>query len=377
MVSAGQPLAVNVDSRIVFGPDQSDVTSIRPTRQLNENSQYRVDSTLSNASVGRLRQSTAQYPAWTQTYVQLPPDLPRQIGQKSREVVGNADNPYDKATAIEQYLRTFAVDTKINPAPPKRDSVAYFLFDVGRGYFDYHASAMVVMLRTQGIPARLTVGYIIRPQDRVPDTNIYSVAEANAFAWPEVFFPGLGWIEFNPTPSEPRIARTGSDDQEFFGNGSEEFFEEPEPEIDPNAAVGPAADALDQFQVDEGSSLVSRIIMSVVLLVLGLTLVGGGLFQYSWQHGLRGLDYPVQVWEKTLRLARWSHVRPLPQETPREVVARLRRELPEVEDLDYLGESFIRSRYGQKQLNPEEKERLTEVWHKARNNLLQRLLRWK
>jgi len=377
MVSAGQPLAVNIDSRIVFGPDQSDVTSVRPTRQLNENSQYRVDSTLSNASVGRLRQSTAQYPAWTQTYTQLPQDLPRQIGQKSREVVGSADNPYDKATAIEQYLRTFAVDTKINPAPPKRDSVAYFLFDVGRGYFDYHASAMVVMLRTQGIPARLTVGYITRPQDRVPDTNIYSVAEANAFAWPEVFFPGLGWIEFNPTPSEPRIARTGSDDQEFFGNGNDEFFEEPGPEIDPNAPVGPAADALDQFQVDEGSSLASRIIMSVVLLVLGLTLVGGGLFQYSWQHGLRGLDYPVQVWEKTLRLARWSHVRPLPQETPREVVARLRRELPEVEDLDYLGESFIRSRYGQKQLNPAEKERLTEVWHKARNNLLQRLLRWK
>jgi len=111
--------------------------------------------------------------------------------------------------------------------------------------------------------------------------------------------------------------------------------------------------------------------------VLGLTLVGGGLFQYSWQHGLRGLDYPVQVWEKTLRLARWSHVRPLPQETPKEVVARLRRELPEVEDLDYLEESFVRSRYGKKQLNPEEKERLTEVWHKARNNLLQRLLRWK
>ena len=71
-------------------------------------------------------------------------------------------------------------------------------------------------------------------------------------------------------------------------------------------------------------------------------------------HGLRGLDYPVQVWEKTLRLAKWSKVRPLPQETPREVVERLRRELPEVEDLDYLGETFIRSRYGHKPLTPDE-----------------------
>ena len=377
MVSAGQPLAVNVDSRIVFGPDPTDVTSIRPTRQLNENAQYRVDSTLSNASVGRLRQAPATYPAWVQTYTQLPADLPRQIGQKAREVVGASDNPFDKANAIEQYLRTFAVDTKINPAPPKRDSVAYFLFDVGRGYFDYHSSAMVVMLRSLGIPARLTVGYIIRPQDRVPDTNVYVVAEANAFAWPEVFFPGLGWVEFNPTPSEPRISRTGSDDQEFFGSGGDEFFEEPIPEVDPTTPVDPAADTLDDLQIDEGSSLVSRIILSVVLGILGITIAGGGLFHYSWQHGLRGLDYPVQVWEKTLRLAKWSKVRPLPQETPREVMERLRRELPEVNDLDYLGESFIRSRYGQKQLTDEEKDRLTQVWHRTRNNLLQRLLRWK
>lgn len=377
IVSAGEPLDVNIDSRIVFGPDQTDIESIRPTKQLNEDSQYRVDSTLSNASVGRLRQAPAQYPSWTQAYTQLPSDLPKQIGQKATEVVGTADNPYDKAAALERFLRTYAVDTKINPAPPKRDSVAYFLFDVGRGYFDYHASAMVVMLRTLGIPARLAVGYIIQPQDRVPDTNVYTVAEANAFAWPEVYFPGLGWIEFNPTPSAPVISRVGTDDQDFVGGGSDEFFEDPPAEVDPTTPVDPAASTLDQLQVKQGSSLASQIILTVVLGVLGITLVGGGIFQYSWQRGLGGLDYPVQIWEKTLRLARWSHVRPLPNETPREVVARLRRELPEVNDLDYLGESFIRSRYGQKKLNPEEKARLTAVWNKARNNLLQRLLRWK
>jgi hypothetical protein len=223
----------------------------------------------------------------------------------------------------------------------------------------------------------MAVGYVIRPQDRVPDTNVYIVAEANSFAWPEVYFTGLGWIEFNPTPSEPRISRTGSDDQEFFGSGGDEFFEEPL--IDPGA-ISPsdqATEAIDQLTIDEGSSLVSQIILTVVLGVLGVTLLGGGIFHYSWQHGLRGLAYPVQVWEKTLRLAKWSRIRPLPQETPRDIVARLRRELPEVPDLEYLGESFIRSRYGQKELQPEERERLTAAWQKTRNNLLARLLRWK
>ena len=73
-----------------------------------------------------------------------------------------------------------------------------------------------------------------------------------------------------------------------------------------------------------------RVAAGLVLGFLAFTAVGGGIFQWSWQRGLGGLDYPVQIWEKTLRLARWSKVRPLPQETPREVIARLCRELPEV-----------------------------------------------
>jgi transglutaminase-like putative cysteine protease len=377
IVSAGQPLAVNIDSRVVFGPDQQDVTSIRPPDRLKEGVQYRVDSTLSNASVGRLRTAPVQYPAWvTSSYLQLPPDFSRRVAAKARELSLSADNPYDKAVAIEQHLRTLAIDTKIDPAPPKRDSVEYFLFTLGRGYFDYHASAMVVMLRSIGIPARLAVGYIIRPQDRIPDTGTYVVSEANAFAWPEVYFPTLGWVEFNPTPSEPRISRTGGDDQEFFGNLDEEIIEEPGLPGAGVAPVDPAAPVIDDLQDDGGSNLIGRIVLSLILVFAGVTALGGGLFQYSWQRGLGGLDYPVQVWEKTMRLARWAKIRPLPQETPRDIVARLRRELPEVNDIDYLGESFLRSRYGAKALAPAEKERLATVWKDVRTTLLRRLLRW-
>ena len=377
LVSNGQPLDVSIDSRVVFGPDPSDVTSIRPPSQLDEGHSYKVNSTLSNASAARLRTAPTAYPSWTSAYTQLPADLPQSISRKTLEVTAGADNMYDKASQIEQFLRTLAVDTKIPAAPPKRDSVAYFLFDLGRGYFDYHASAMVVMLRTMGVPSRLAVGYTVRPQDRIPDTNNYVVSEANSFAWPEVYFPGLGWIEFNPTPSEPRVSRPGTDDQEFLGATNEEFLDEDIP-FDPNATpVDPAAGALDSLQVNDGSHLVSRIILSVLVLVVGITVVGGGIFQYSWQRGLGGLAYPVQVWEKTLRLAKWAHVRPLPQETPREVVTRLRKALPEVDGLDYMGDSFIRSRYGQKELAPAERERLREVWQQARNKLLRRVLRWK
>ncbi|HEY4684661.1 MAG TPA: transglutaminase domain-containing protein [Dehalococcoidia bacterium] len=375
IVSAGQPLSVSVDTRVVFGADQADIASLRPVSTLAEGDQYRVDSTVSAASEGQLRGAPTTYPSWLDPYLQLPSDLPRNIRVQAAQQTSQASNPYDRAVAIERYLRTFAIDTKIRPAPPKRDSVEYFLFDLRRGYFDYHASAMVVMLRTLGIPARLAVGYVIRPEDRVQGTSVYMVSDANSFAWPEVYFPGLGWVEFNPTPSEPLLVRSDTD-----AAGGDIF--DPSVFLDPGAldalpGAGAAGPALDALQIEEESNTVSRIIGSVIVGLLALSVLAFAIFQYSWQRGLRGLAYPVQVWEKTLRLAKWARVRPLPQETPHEILERLRRELPEVEDIDYLGASFVRSRYGQKELSAEEQERLTAVWQRARNTLLSRFLRLK
>jgi hypothetical protein len=289
-----------------------------------------------------------------------------------------AETPYDQATALEQFLRGYAINLRIPAAGPKEDSVDYFLFEAEEGYFDYHASAMVVMLRSLGIPSRIAVGYVIRGTDRVPNTNVYTVAEANSFAWPEVYFPGLGWVEFNPTPSEPPVVRSAADG-EFFPSSSvdEQFIDDAFFLPDGDAQGLGVPDALDALVIEEESNFVSTLMVSIILAVVAFVLLTGSLFQYSWQHGLGRYAYPVQIWEKTLRLARWSRIRPRPQETPREVIDRLRQELPDVEDLDFLGESYIRSRYGQKELTEEERKRLDGVWHQARNTLLTRMLRWR
>ncbi len=236
---------------------------------------------------------------------------------------------------------------------------------------------MVVMLRSLGIPARIAVGYVIRPQDRVPDTNTYIVSEANAFAWPEVYFPGLGWVEFNPTPSEPRIVRSTDDSGDAFA-GDEGLL--PEDELLPDESLIPtdeAPGAIDQLTVDEGSNLVGNILMGLVLLFLGVTVAGGLTFQFAWQRGLAGLDYPNQIWEKTQRLARWARIPVFPQQTPREYVERLEHNLPEVEDVRYLETAYVRSKYGGKQLDDAERDRLTAVWKGVRNTLLGRIMRWR
>jgi transglutaminase-like putative cysteine protease len=378
IVSAGQPLSVNVDTRVVFGPAQGDVTSIRPSKKLDSGSQYRVDSTVSNASANALRAASASYSSALNPYLQLPDGLPQRVKDKAAEVAAGKTNPYDKATAIEQFLRGYAIDTEIAAAPPKQDSVDYFLFDAQAGYFDYHASAMVVMLRSLGIPARLAVGYVIHPEDRTPQTNVYTIRESNAFAWPEVYFPGMGWVEFNPTPSEPPVLRSGVDGDFFPGSDpSQEFFDDAFFLPSDATGVQSAPAALDSLAQDDGSNVVSRVIISIIVVLLAVTAVAFLVFHYSWQHGLRSYAYPVQIWEKTLRLSRWSKIKPLPQETPREVVARLKKQLPEVDDLDYLEESYVRTRYGNKELSEQERERLTQVWMKARNNLLARVLRWR
>ncbi len=378
IISAGEPIDVNVDTRVVFGPVTNDVISLRPASQFPEQAQYRVDSTVSNASANNLRQAPATYSDEVAPYLQLPDSLPQRVRDLAAQITAGDDNPYDKASDIQDYLRGFGIDTSISAAPHDRDSVDWFLFDTKAGYFDYHASAMVVMLRALGIPSRLAVGYIIRPDDRQTQSSVYTLRESNAYAWPEVYFPGLGWVEFNPSPGDAVVARSGIDSDFVPSGGDDPFFED---QFLPPDAFGPVnpttPDQIDTFVVQEDSHIISRVVLTVVLGLLAITALLFFIVQMSWQWGLRSYSYPVQIWEKTLRLGRWGRIKPLPQETPREVIARLRKELPEVEDLDYLSESYMKTRYGNRELTDEERSRLTQVWNKARNNLLTRLLHWR
>ena len=109
-------------------------------------------------------------------------------------------------------LRTYPYNQGIAAPPPGADAVDYFLNDVKEGYCDYYASAMVVMLRSVGIPARFAVGYTPgkeAPQQAQDEDGLiqYRVQENNAHAWPEVFFPSYGWVQFEPTASEPLLVR--------------------------------------------------------------------------------------------------------------------------------------------------------------------------
>ncbi len=147
---------------------------------------------------GLLRAASTVYPpAIRQTYLQLPRLDPR-IPALAREITLRATTPYDKAAAIESYLRTRFGYTLDLSGPPREDPLAYFLFQRRAGHCEYFAAAMTVMLRALDVPARYINGFL--PGEYNDVGKDYIVRSRDAHSWVEVYFPDYGWIPFDPTP---------------------------------------------------------------------------------------------------------------------------------------------------------------------------------
>ena len=167
---------------------------------------YAAETYIPQVPIQELQAASMDYPEYIHArYLQLP-YLPPRVHELANEITTGIENPYDKAKAIESYLRTnYPYDLKI-PAPPEdQDVTDYFLFDLKKGYCDYYATAMVVLARANGIPARFVSGYSSGSYDGTRAE--YVVRELNAHSWPEIYFPEIGWIEFEPTAYQPEIVR--------------------------------------------------------------------------------------------------------------------------------------------------------------------------
>ncbi|MBK9926960.1 MAG: transglutaminase domain-containing protein [Anaerolineales bacterium] len=170
---------------------------------------YQADVYVPTATAEQLRNAPDQYPPEIRDrYLVLPLSIPRRVRSLARDITNGISNPYDKAKAIEAYLReNYPYDLEV-PGPPEGGDVAdYFLFDLKRGYCDYYATTMVVLARYNGLPARFVSGYAPGYYD-APNAQ-YVVRELDAHSWVEIYFPGIGWVEFEPTASISEIDRAG------------------------------------------------------------------------------------------------------------------------------------------------------------------------
>lgn len=218
LYTAPQPLSINlagrIDLRYIDEPINTlmNVSVIRPDRVQERGTSYVALSSMSDATAFDLRAAGVNYPAWVANPNLVVGTVSPAVEQLARAIVAeaNAVTPYDQAKAIETWLRNnITYNETIAGPPPGRDPVEWVLFEQKEGYCTYYASAMIVMLRTLGIPARMAAGFAQGEFDAT--SGQFIVRERDAHTWVEVYFPNYGWIEFEPTSAQAPLNREGDD----------------------------------------------------------------------------------------------------------------------------------------------------------------------
>lgn len=208
LYSPGVPLSVSRPAEVVSrmaADGTSDVMGMIANPALHTGEIFRVKAWISTPNIAQLKSSGRDYPEEIKrNYLQLPHNFSRRVQSQARQVTLNLDNPYDQVMAITNYLRQNMTYKESVPVPPtNRDPIEWFLFDIKQGFCNYYASSEVMMLRSIGIPARLAVGYAEGESEVAGD--LFQIRRRDSHAWPEVYFAGVGWVEFEPTTAQPLV----------------------------------------------------------------------------------------------------------------------------------------------------------------------------
>lgn len=180
-------------------------SEIFTTRDLRPGDVYTVTAplmTAGEAGIDALISACAssadpQYASVAAVYTRLPEHMQSIVFELAHEITQNAQTPYEKAFAIQNFLmRSFRYTLEVEPQPENIDFVTNFLFNAQEGYCTYFASAMTVLCRMAGLPARYVEGYLAEPGAN----GIAYVTGRNGHAWTEVYFSGFGWLTFDATP---------------------------------------------------------------------------------------------------------------------------------------------------------------------------------
>ncbi len=250
-----QPVYFNRDAEVTATLDGDtivDITMVEAQDLVYNGDLVRARASVAVPTADELRQAGTGYPDWVlESYLQLPETLSDRTIDLAGSITAEYDNPYDQVMAVTTWLRANIDYQRVIPVPDGlEDPLDWFLFESRTGYCNWYASAEVILLRLAGIPARMAVGYASGSHD--PVEQLYVVSGTDSHAWPEVFFPGIGWVEFEPTGSQPSLlrpedpARLVSGDyretpwerlaqEELFGSRMDEGSDAPppvEPEMD-------------------------------------------------------------------------------------------------------------------------------------------------
>ena len=421
---------VGQDDRFV-NPESGDqsiksmnISVVRPTQVLQRGEQYRATSLMSNATASQLRTASNQYPQWvTDLYLYVSPSITPRTYELARSIVQEvgATTVYDQAKAIETHLRQRIVYNERIPQPPRgQDPVDWVLFDLKQGYCNYYASSMIMLLRTLGIPSRMAAGFAQGTWD--PDLQQFVVQERDAHTWVEVYFPGYGWIEFEPTAAQAPLNRVDDTPIAQIPTATPQATPTPThtPTVTPSSTTDPAIVPPSQSEGRELPTMTPTAsptvtstatpvivptqpppleppppqnqgflsflmpLLGMVLAVLMTLLIVGLLLLLVWWwwewRGLRGMNPVARAYARLERYIALIGIRLSHDQTPAERRQRIVSDLPIVEPpVTAITEMYTAQRYGRDDQHPVEIERQAaaadDAWVDTRGSILKRWLR--
>ena len=427
-VSFGLPVEAELDcvedlGRLCVNENRpADVSIIRSRETLRTGADYTVTSSLSIATADQLRGAGTAYPDWVlRLYLQGVGNLAPSVQQLASQIVADAGatTAYDQAKAIERWLRTNMQYNEQIPEPTVgSDPIQWFLFDLREGYCNYYATAMVMMLRAQGIPSRMAAGFAQGVWD--PEQSGFLVKERDAHTWVEAYFPGYGWIEFEPTADEAPLNREGDQTPVTSQEQTPQASLTPLPTVTPsppptNTPVPPTPEGganatptgvaeqpvlpatptpqptptatpsapENVTRVDsEGGGIAHTILLTLgifMLVILAGVALGAFIIWYIEYRGLGGLSAVQKAYARMGIYGRWLGLRPGNSATPDERRRYLIGAVPEGEEpINSITRAYILDRYASpaRQDGVANGQSVQAAWREARMAFVQRKLAW-
>jgi hypothetical protein len=373
LFAANEPVRVSIPYQFQTGADKTYSSALRAVRSGQASEKYTVTSYVSVADKAALRRASNIFPDYIkQKYLQLPSTLPQRVRDLAHKVAGEQADAYDKAETIESFLRTtYRYAPTVRAPPAGRDPVDFFLFDLKEDFCEYFASAMVVMLRELGVPARVVEGYTAGTLD--PSTGKFVVKELDAHAWVEVYFPLYGWVEFEPTPSQAPIFRV---DSEAIGGGSPGGGED---NSDGTSAIDRGDKDLEADNApDEGQGFGSGVVSAVqnfdprpVAALIGALMLLLLLALARFQLRFRGQPSVDSAWGKARLLASYAGYPVDPSQTTYEYATMLGEAVPDAKSpIQDIAEARVHDRYTPAGATDEDVERAVSGWRKLARTLV-------